>query len=191
MQLHLVTLVLSSLPLALCGAFVICVALAWRFREQLAMRLFSIVFGLLVAGYERYPQHCAALFQQLMTQYSSQLTQLLPLLSGLASPAAGPVQALRVGDYVSVEYVYRETNYAALLRYAEGVQIRRAFAVVRGEVSDATDRVRRFAGPSADFHGQRVRPRDIVRGCESLAIEYSDDSVMLAGGDDVLSRADA
>jgi Family of unknown function (DUF5772) len=187
MQPHLLALVLSSLPLALCAALVLCLALAWRFREELAMKLFSLVFDLIIASYRSYPERCAALVRRVLADYSSELTQLLPLLNGLASPKAGPVQALRVGDYVSVEYVYRETSYAALLRYAEGAQIRRASAIVRGEASDVTERVRRFAGPSADFHGQRVRPREIVRGCESLAVEYTDDSVLLASADDVIT----
>jgi len=61
-------------------------------------------------------------------------------------------------------YVTGDINYSWPPKKMPGMNptIREAFAVTRdGDHDDVTERVRRFAGPYSDFHGERVRLTDL------------------------------
>jgi hypothetical protein len=180
------------------AGLVVAVGVAWHLSDRVLGAVASWVIGWLVGRYVFNPEGYGRYVGILRDAALPHLGSLLPHLSGLRpvlAPLLGTVTtegttAKRVGDYIAVEYRYRDSAYTALHPYTNGSEIRHAMALTRaGEWEDVTARVRRYAGPCGDFHGQRVRPVDIVRDCRELHVSYGDDVLLTVSEEDVIDVA--
>jgi hypothetical protein len=160
------------------GCVVVCLALIWRFKRTIVAWLLSRALDMVVERYTVSPQSYGWILEHLRPRMVALVPLLIPLLPnilGSSHPNEGASTAMRVGEHLSVRYVYRGTLYVALLRYSSGVTLVSATARVEGQDKDVTEVARTYAGPCSDFHGQRLVPYDVVRGpCDLLTLSFSD-----------------
>jgi hypothetical protein len=183
------------LALGCVGALAVCAALAYRFRDELLVQITARIIIRLLTGLDSDLEAWRPFIERLgeevgPTLATVNLGKLVPVfgpLLTLATPPRALSKGYRTGDYLAVEYEYGRGTYTALLSYAEGPYVRRATAVMSDdEARDVTERVKSYAGPCADFHGQPVRPRDVVRGCRALSVLFSDGVEVQAQRGDVI-----
>ena len=189
------------------GILIVAFALIVRFRKQIIEYLTILILSTAALQLRKDPEKYDIFIERLIHYLLPHLDKIMPHLTPLLPPdlvALIPqllqmlgtkriTQAMRIGSYISVEYLYRQRNYTALLPYQEGsdsVWLKRAIATTgRGE-KDVTARIMEFAGPVGDFHGLRVKPKDMIRDCALLRLDYSDNTTIEVAGTNIIELND-
>jgi hypothetical protein len=91
------------------------------------------------------------------------------ILQGTEEPIS---QAMRVGNSIIIPYKYNGQKYNVIVPYRQPKPILAAISSFDEISEDVTEKVRGYAGPCGNFHGIPVKPKEIIRNCSSLTINY-------------------
>jgi len=165
---------------------IVLLLLVWNFLDEILAWTVARFVEYVVGKYVLAPEKYATYVERIMKAVVPHISLLVPLLRPLVGGSDTSL-GKRVGDRIEVQYSFRDSVYIGVTQYTERPSILQAMATMdNNAILDVTERVRKYAGPCCDFSNGYVRPRDILRGCSTLVVRYTDNRVCSYATDTII-----